>query len=262
MEFFKPPSSLTEYDEKNWSLWKQKFKIYLKASDREKVSEDIKVAILLNRIGDEGINIYNTFTPEQQATLEELLGAFDAYFLPKIVIPMETFKFNNLVQEQNQTVEQYLVELKKQAKLCSFKCSIETCKASYEARMIRDRLIVGINDKQIQARLIREQDIDVNKILEYCKSIELSKQHLKILNPDTVEEVHAVNRSTKKCMRCLYSHEFNRCPAFNKTCAYCQKKGHFAKACLKKKKEEDGKSKEVPENEEKKSSEERSEPTW
>lgn len=239
MEFFKPPSQLSDFDEKNWNLWKQKFNIYLKASDKEKVKEDVKVAILLNAIGDEGINIYNTFTQDQQSTLEKLLEAFDKYFLPKTIIPMETFKFNNLLQAENQTIEQYLVELKKQAKLCSFKCTDEACLASYEERMIRDRLIVGINDKQIQARLIRENDIDVTKIMDYCKSIELSKQHIKALNPEE-SEVHVVSKSSKKCSRCLYEHERNRCPAFNKTCAYCHRRGHFAKACLNKAKENDG----------------------
>lgn len=184
MECFKPPSQLTEYDIKNWTLWKQKFEIYLKAAQKEDVNEDIKVAMLLNCIGDDGINVYNTFTEDQRSTLKKLLKAFDEYFLPKRIIPMETFKFNNLNQTEYQSIEQYLTDLKKQAKLCDFVCKNEQCNISYEDRMIRDRLIVGIYDKQIQARLIREPDINTNKIIDYCKSVSLSKEHLKTLNND------------------------------------------------------------------------------
>lgn len=103
--------------------------------------------------------------------------------------------------------------------------------------MIRDRLIVGIFDKHIQARLLRENELDVNKIMEYCKSIMLSKEHLRTLNSSDIkqESVDAV-KSVKsfdniKCSRCLYEHSRNQCPAFRKTCARCQKLGHFAKAC-------------------------------
>lgn len=228
---FKPPPPLTDYDIKNWTLWKQKFNIYLKASDKEKCKDDMKIAILLNCIGDDGLDVYNTFENEQKSTLEKLLEAFDNYFLPKKIIPMETFKFNNLVQTEFQTIEQYLTELKKQAKLCDFVCKNPECKTPYDDRMIRDRLIVGIHDKQVQARLIRESDIDVSKIVEYYKSVKLSKEHLKTLSPE--EDVNAVSKFSRKitCPKCLYEHFENRCPAFNKTCVICQERGHFAKAC-------------------------------
>lgn len=120
MDVFKPPSPLTDYDIKNWTLWKQKFKIYLKAAGKEAVAEDIKIAILLNCIGDEGLDIYNTFPPDDTSTLKKCLQAYDYQFLPKKIIPMEAFKFNNLIQSEDQSIDQYLTELKKQAKLCDF----------------------------------------------------------------------------------------------------------------------------------------------
>ncbi|KAJ8926562.1 hypothetical protein NQ314_021055 [Rhamnusium bicolor] len=156
------------------------------------------------------------------------------------IIPMETFKFNNLIQSEDQSIEQYLTELRKQAKLCDFVCKAENCNTSYEERMIRDRLIVGIQAKEIQARLIREDGFNVNKIVDYCKAITLSKEHLKTLNPE--QEVNAVKNmnyssATKpfNCRRCLQTHLPNNCPAFRKTCAICQKQGLFAKACYRNK---------------------------
>lgn len=52
MEVFKPPKSSILYGIKNWSMWKQNFQIYLKASNKETASED------LSCIGDEGLDIY------------------------------------------------------------------------------------------------------------------------------------------------------------------------------------------------------------
>lgn len=235
MDVFKPPAPLSDYEVKTWNLWKQKFAIYMKASNKEKESEEIKIAILLNCIGDEGLDVYNTFQQDQKSTLEKLLQAYDEYFLPKRIIPMETFKFHNLVQTESQSIEQYVTELKKQAKVCEFVCKNPACKTSYEDRMIRDRLIVGLRDKEVQSRLIRETDIDVSKIVDYCKSIKLSKEHLKTLHSEDTRQditVDAVREQQKiKCNRCLYEHYKNKCPAYRKTCAACQKIGHFAKAC-------------------------------
>lgn len=63
---------------------------------------------------------------------------------------------------------------------------------------------MGLNNKQIQARLIRESDIDESQILDYCKSVTLSKEHLKTLNPE--DEVNAVRGTKIKCNRCCYEH--------------------------------------------------------
>lgn len=71
--------------------------------------------------------------------------------LSKKVSPTETFKFNNLVQLEDQSIEQYITELRKQEKLCNFVGTNINYISSYEDRMICDRLIVGLNDKQVEA---------------------------------------------------------------------------------------------------------------
>lgn len=45
----------------NWRLWRQKFDLYLLASGKTKKEDDVKIAILLNLLGDEALQIYNTF---------------------------------------------------------------------------------------------------------------------------------------------------------------------------------------------------------
>lgn len=226
---FKPPTPLFEKNNPadNWGLWKQKFKIYLTASGKQSATEEVKIANLLSCIGDEGIDIYNTFTEDEKSTIEKLTKAFDDHFLPKKVVLMESFKFHTLIQGDYQNIDQYLTELKKQAKLCEFACSKDTCKEPFEERMVRDRLIIGINCKESQLRLLREPDLTIKKIVDYCKSVELSKQHVKVVNHE--EEVNFVKNSRKyKCRRCLYEHHPDKCPAKNKECNICRRIGHFS----------------------------------
>lgn len=229
---FKPPTQFSASNVADWPLWKQKFEIYMIATEKSKCSEQVKIATLLACIGDEGIHLYNTLGDDKKSTLEKLLQEFDIHYVPKKVVAMETFTFNNMVQEEGKNIDQYLTDLRKQAQLCDFVCKNDACKRAYDERMIRDRMIIGLSDKESQLRLLREKDLTVDKIVEYCKSIELSKQHLKVLNPE--ENTYAVRSSSKiKCKFCLYEHFKGKCPAFNKTCANCQQKGHFAKACYK-----------------------------
>lgn len=169
---------------------------------------------------------------DKKNTLEKLIQEFGSYYGPKKVIAMETFTFHNMMQEEGKNIDQYLTDLRKQAQLCDFVCTNDACKQSYDERMIRDRMIIGLSDKESQLRLLREKDLTVDKIVEYCKSIELSKQHLKVLNPE--ENIYAVKSTAKiKCRFCLYEHIKGKCPLYNKTCANCQQRGHFAKACHK-----------------------------
>ena len=63
MEFFKPLEALSLHGNlcDNWRRWVQSFDLYLKASGKIKEKEDVQCAILLHVIGEEAMEIYNTF---------------------------------------------------------------------------------------------------------------------------------------------------------------------------------------------------------
>ena len=64
MEAFKPPSALNLNGNlrENWRRWVQRFELFLTASGKVKETEKVQCAILLHLIGDEALEIYNTFT--------------------------------------------------------------------------------------------------------------------------------------------------------------------------------------------------------
>lgn len=72
-------------------------------------------------------------------------------------------------------------------------------------------MVIGIYDNNIQQRLLRENDLE--KIKHYCKSIEVSKQHAKLLNPQ--KEIHILRSKTGlqkiDCKKCGYNHIRSRC---------------------------------------------------
>ena len=59
--------------------------------------------------------------------------------------------------------------------------------------MIRDRLVICIQDNDTKARLLREKDLSLNKAFDVCKSIEVTNKQLKSLqhkSKQSNEELH------------------------------------------------------------------------
>lgn len=61
---------------------------------------------------------------------------------------MEAFKFHKIAQKEKQTFAEFETELRTQAQFCEFQCL--KCNTPYPDRMLRDRIIIGINDKSLQ----------------------------------------------------------------------------------------------------------------
>lgn len=69
----------------NWKKWKQKFRLYMTATGIEGKSQKVQSSTLLHVIGDEALEIYNTFEFTQQEDrlkLKVLLDKFEEHFTP------------------------------------------------------------------------------------------------------------------------------------------------------------------------------------
>ncbi|UYV75303.1 K02A2.6-like [Cordylochernes scorpioides] len=110
--------------------------------------------------------------------------------------------------------------------------------------MIRDRLVLGIIDKQTKRQLISDPQLTLQKAIDVCKANESANKQIENLTKNTQEEVNKLNIRKKTvnqnkmkknipCRYCATFHEHNRqkCPAWNQTCRKCNKKNHWAKVC-------------------------------
>ncbi|XP_030759604.1 uncharacterized protein LOC115885003 [Sitophilus oryzae] len=204
---FKPPEPLVLDGNvaENWKRFSQKFDIFSTATDLESKSEDKKVAVFLNLIGDEGLELFNSFS-------------------------FENGDEKNICQKEGQNFDNFLTELRKAIKTTQYKDHDD---------MIRDRIVMGILDKVIQERLLREPKLTLEKAVDVCRATESSKSQSKILRNES--QVDAVQKNSdqennkKPCNFCGYKHgKSGKCPAYGKTCAKCQGRNHFAAVCRKK----------------------------
>ena len=114
--------------------------------------------------------------------------------------------------------------------------------------LIRDMTITALHDKKLQERLLREINLTQDRTVEICQTIELTRQHAKAIQQGTSHSndynADAIRRNRKdfeqfakqemimKCKFCSYIHKRDSCPAYDKVCNSCHKKGHFSKCCV------------------------------
>lgn len=70
----------------NWKKFKQRFELFVDATCEASATDKKKIGILLNAIGDEGLDVYNNFEyveGEDKNKVATILNKFDEYCSPK-----------------------------------------------------------------------------------------------------------------------------------------------------------------------------------
>ncbi|KAJ8881789.1 hypothetical protein PR048_018275 [Dryococelus australis] len=86
METFRPPKELNFYKNAvtNRKLFKQQFEIFVTASGKELSSEARKIAMFLNCIGENALEVYNYFNiPDEHLMLSNVYAVFEEYVKPQ-----------------------------------------------------------------------------------------------------------------------------------------------------------------------------------
>ena len=120
-----------------------------------------------------------------------------------------------------------------------------------QEELIRDRVICGVNSERLKARLLREEDLTLEKAINICKAEEKSRKELKDLTKDDSSKVNFVKHESKKgndelklvnsktekpklpghvikCGKCGKQHPRKQCPAYGKICHACRKPNDYA----------------------------------
>lgn len=190
-----PPSALS-FDgniAENWKRWKQRFELYLLAAGLDTKPENRQVAVLLHTIGEEALEKFNTFglSEEGSKKLPEVMESFERYCTPKANESVDRHIFFTKSQQTSESFDLCLTDLKKLSIPCGF--------GTLRDGLIKDRIISGLADPNLKNRLLREDDLDLDKCVKICKASELAQHQLKTLAVET--KIHAVNTEKKATQR-------------------------------------------------------------
>ena len=187
-----PPKPLVIVDNlaTSWKQWKKIWQRYEIAAGIYKQSDLVRVATLLSVIGEDAVQIFDTFTwreGEQDDKMKDVLAKFDEYCEPRTQVIYQRYRFNNRKQEAGESIVAYVTELRMIAKNCAHD-------GITPDEILRDRLVLGIRDDKVREKLLRITDLTLQKALDICKAAEQTSQQLKMMSSASVEMVGAVRQ--------------------------------------------------------------------
>lgn len=175
--------------------------------------------------------------------------SFELYFVPQKNIIYERARFNQRVQQANETVDSFITAL---AENCSY--------GTLYDELIRDQLVVGLRDPSLSKRMKLDKDLNLQKAVNMARQSENIKRQQTDLRGELKKDIDAVTIKNKvqkhgtyktsrqmkhtaksktspdrqTCNRCGKSpiHNKTQSPAKEVTCHTCKKIGHYSKMCI------------------------------
>ena len=184
-------------------------------------------------------------------TFEQLTEILANHYSPPPSEVVQRYRFNLRMRAPGESVATYVAELRRLAEFCNYGDSLK--------KMLRDRLVVGVNHERIQERLLAEKDLTFERALDIAQGSEEVGRNLREIRnqkiqPSSVtvkqEPVNKVQPSSEKprssrypetqnsdtrekpCYRCGgTNHKARDCKFREQYCRKCELKGHIARVC-------------------------------
>ena len=139
---------------------------YAIATELNKKSKPVQVSTLLSIIGKECYEVYENLplTVDERKDSDSIISKLTEYFEPKRNIIYERYLFNSATQRSENKIDQFVNELRKLANTCEY--------GTLSDELIRDRIVIGISDSSMRARLLRESDLTLNRAIDMCRASE------------------------------------------------------------------------------------------
>ena len=187
-----PPKALVLDDNvaTNWKAWKKVWSRYEIATGISKQESLVRVSTFLSVIGEDATKAFDAFEwgeAEDDTSIEHVLAKFDAYCEPRTQVIYERYRFNNRKQEPGENIAAYLTELRTIAKNCQHE--------EITPEEMRDRIVLGIRDDKMRERLLRYNDLTLQKAVDLIKAAEQTEHQVKLMGASANVNVLKQGRS-------------------------------------------------------------------
>ena len=149
MDKLDPPKglSLEGNPAENLKWFIQRFDLYLLATGKVNKPDDQKTALFLTLAGDDALRVYNTFEwaqPDDKNKLDSVKEKFTTHCKSHTSQAFLRNRFFMRDQLEDETIDQYVTELKLIAKDCEFK--------DLSDGLVRDRIIFGVKNETLREK--------------------------------------------------------------------------------------------------------------
>ena len=142
-------------------------------------------------VGEDALNIYDTFTfqDNEMNKIQILIDKFDQHFSPQKNLTYQRYLFNTCSQN-GRPVANFLIDLRNNARTCEFE--------DLQNSLIRDRIVRGIDDKNIREGLLRDNNLTLYRAAAIVRASETSKSQVLELDGKTVDAIRRQNCQYKQ----------------------------------------------------------------
>ena len=148
----------------NWETYVERVEQFFLAND---IDDDHKVPTLLSLIGGKTYTLLrDLLAPEKPATksFQQIVTTLQEHLNPKPLEIAGRFRFYKRNQHEGESILSCVAELRKLATHCNFGGNLNEA--------LRDRLVCGLRNMQIQKRLLSEAKLKYSKAVEIAVAIE------------------------------------------------------------------------------------------
>ena len=227
-----------------WPQYVERLEQFFEANDITGEEKAVKWrATFLSVVGKSAYHLLRSLlapAKPTEKTYEELVRELTNHYSPPPSEVMQRFRFNSRERKESESIAEYMAELRRLAEGCNYGDSLE--------KMLRDRLIWGVRDTNIQKKLLPEADLTLERAIQLAQSTETAEKNLWEMGGETSKEaVHNVRRPPRRrgpaakntstetqdnCSRCGKTGNVGMdCPQRDRVCYKCQHRGHLAKMC-------------------------------
>ncbi|KAK9751419.1 hypothetical protein QE152_g5050 [Popillia japonica] len=120
-------------------------------------------------------------------TYDDIIKVLKRHYIPEKTEIGECFTFNKCNQESNQTVAEYIVELRRLANTSKFGALLDEA--------LKDRLVCGLSSETVQNKLLPEVNLTFARACSLAQAHEMVELQSKLLTTDQIH--HIQSRSTQ-----------------------------------------------------------------
>lgn len=149
----------------NWKAYQQQFECFVLIND---IPKEKKVPLLITKLSTEVYELLTTLcvpTLPVHETYENICQKLDKYYHPIKNKALHQAEFRKRCQKPNESIEEYIVELKKLSKNCEFKNLNEE---------LKERLLNGAYRDAVKFELLKEADKSLELLINIGKTTEIA----------------------------------------------------------------------------------------